>query len=59
MSPFRSVRTFGVFAFLTALGSWSGSAPWSEKVTRIKHVFVIALENHNWTQPPIPEEIEP
>jgi hypothetical protein len=59
MSPFRSVSALGVFALLTALGSWNASAHWSENRTQIKHVFVIALENHNWTQPPIPGEFQP
>src|SRR5579872_2161811 len=65
MSSFRNVRPLGVFGLLAALavfailatlGSWRASAhdnqsAWSEKPWEIKHVFVIALENHNWTQP--------
>ena len=45
MSQVRFVRTLCAFAFLTALGVLRASAQ------EIKTVFVIALENHNWTQP--------
>src|SRR3954468_9225933 len=41
----RSLRTFGGLALLATLGSLSASAQ------EIKTVFVIAMENHNWTQP--------
>jgi phosphatidylinositol-3-phosphatase len=55
MSPFRYVRVLGIFALLAALSSSSASAQddkgWRESSREIKHVFVIALENHNWTQP--------
>jgi len=54
----------GAFALLAGLGSRSASAqedvgfgfnPW-----QIKHVFVIAMENHNWTQPEtVPGGIQP
>jgi hypothetical protein len=44
MSPFRWVRPLGALALIT-LGSLSVSAQ------EIKTVFVIAMENHNWTQP--------
>ena len=46
---------------MAALSSWSASAQenWPEG-SEIKHVFVIALENHNWTQPPtVPGGIAP
>jgi phosphatidylinositol-3-phosphatase len=39
------LRTLGVFALSIALGSLNASAE------HIKKVFVIAMENHNWTQP--------
>ena len=45
MSHLRLIRTFGFFALLIALGSLSAGAQ------EIKTVFVIAMENHNWTQP--------
>lgn len=56
MSPFRYVLVLGVVALIAALSSWSVSAQddkgdWRESSQEIKHVFVIALENHNWTQP--------
>lgn len=46
----------GAFALLAALGSWSAKSQenqssWSASSQEIKHVFVIALENHDWTQP--------
>ena len=57
MQPFRYVRLLGVFALLAAANSWSARAQddWDGRSggdnREIKHVFVIALENHNWTQP--------
>ena len=45
MSHVRCLRTFGVYALLTTLGNVAASAQ------QIKTVFVIAMENHNWTQP--------
>jgi len=48
MSLFRFVRVLGVFLFLAALGSGIARAQ------EIKTVFVIAMENHNWTQPANP-----
>jgi len=54
MSRFRYVRLLGVFALLAAASSWSARAQ-GDRDDRddkeVKHVFVIALENHNWTQP--------
>jgi hypothetical protein len=58
MSLSRSVSALGALALLTALSSWHAAAQRSENISQIKHVFVIALENHNWVQPPIPGEIE-
>lgn len=65
MSRFRYVRALDVLALLPALGvfvllaapsSWKASAQEKNSSSNanpreIKHVFVIALENHNWTQP--------
>ena len=45
MARVRSFVTVGLLALSTALGSSSASAK------QIKTVFVIAMENHNWTQP--------
>ena len=42
---FRCLRTLSVLALITALGTVSANAQ------QIKKVFVIAMENHNWTQP--------
>jgi hypothetical protein len=39
------IRTVGSLALVSVLGSVSGNAQ------QIKNVFVIAMENHNWTQP--------
>jgi hypothetical protein len=38
-------RTLGSFALLGALTTFSASA------ASVNTVFVIAMENHNWTQP--------
>jgi hypothetical protein len=56
MSPFRYVRAIAVLALLAALSGWNASAQqndddWNDNSREVKHVFVIALENHNWTQP--------
>ena len=45
MSHVRSLRTVGMLALLAALGTVSVNAQ------QVKKVFVIAMENHNWTQP--------
>jgi phosphatidylinositol-3-phosphatase len=45
MSLCRNLRTLGVFALLIAFGALSAGAQ------EVKTVFVIAMENHNWTQP--------
>src|SRR5919109_1452609 len=45
MSQFRCLRILGVLAVFVASGNLSASAE------QIKTVFVIAMENHNWTQP--------
>lgn len=56
MSKVRFLSMLGAFALLAALGSWSAKSQenqssWSASSQEIKHVFVIALENHDWTQP--------
>jgi phosphatidylinositol-3-phosphatase len=49
----RRLHTLVLFVFLTTLGSSTASAQ------QIKTVFVIAMENHNWTQPThVPGRIE-
>ncbi len=45
MSPVKRLGMLGVFALLTTLGHLNASAE------EIKKVFVVAMENHNWTQP--------
>src|SRR5258708_3895820 len=45
MSHVKHVRSLCVVALLTTLSALSASAQ------QIKTVFVIAMENHNWTQP--------
>jgi len=45
MSHVRSLRALGMLALLAALGNLNASAQ------ELKKVFVIAMENHNWTQP--------
>lgn len=45
MSHTKSLRMWGVIALLTTLGNLNASAQ------DVKKVFVIAMENHNWTQP--------
>jgi phosphatidylinositol-3-phosphatase len=58
LGVFVLAAAFGAFVFVAAFASRTANAqdhddfdpgPYS-----IKHVFVIALENHNWTQPPGP-----
>jgi hypothetical protein len=45
MSPIRFLRSLGLIVLLTILGYSTASAQ------QVKTVFVIAMENHNWTQP--------
>ena len=45
MFDIRRRRTLGAFALFSALSSFSARAE------NVKTVFVIAMENHNWTQP--------
>src|SRR5262249_21576363 len=45
MSHVRSLRTLGMLALLAALGNANANAQ------QVKKVFVIAMENHNWTEP--------
>src|SRR5215472_7261593 len=46
----RRFGMFGVVALLAAVGLEKGSAEEHER-GEIRTVFVIAMENHNWTQP--------
>ncbi len=65
MSRFGYVRLLGAFALLAAMSSWNASAQDNDNgrgdnSREVKHVFVIAEENHNWTQPAtIPGQISP
>jgi phosphatidylinositol-3-phosphatase len=45
MLHIRCLRRLGLFVLLTVLGYANASAQ------QVKTVFVIAMENHNWTQP--------
>ena len=45
MSHVRGLRVLGMAALFVVLASLSARAD------HIKKVFVIAMENHNWTQP--------
>ncbi|MCU1311576.1 MAG: hypothetical protein JWO20_2701 [Candidatus Angelobacter sp.] len=45
MSQVKNLRTLCIFALLATLGTLNANAQ------QIKTVFVIAMENHNWTQP--------
>src|ERR1700757_2810084 len=46
------LRPLAGTALIAALACWSASAQESrEDSHEIKHVFVVAMENHNWTQP--------
>lgn len=63
MQKFLFSRTVGALALVTIVGALAtalssrGSGAqentndWFREPSQIKHVFVIALENHNWTQP--------
>ncbi|MCU1271731.1 MAG: phosphoesterase [Acidobacteriaceae bacterium] len=45
MSHFKCFHVLSVFALFTTLGNLNASAQ------EVKKIFVIAMENHNWTQP--------
>jgi hypothetical protein len=49
MSHVRRLGTLGLFALLITLGHLTAGA--EDGKDGIKTVFVIAMENHNWTQP--------
>ena len=55
------LRPVAAATLLTSLSCWSAKAEDDHDNDRaIKHVFVIALENHDWTQPAtVPGGIEP
>ena len=50
MSLIRRLHTLGLLVLLITLGYSTASAQ------QIKTVFIIAMENHNWTQPTQPTE---
>jgi phosphatidylinositol-3-phosphatase len=61
MSPYFHRRLLAGLALLAAVSSRSAIAQDNDHDDQreIKHVFVIALENHNWTQPvTVPSSIE-
>jgi hypothetical protein len=61
MSSFTCLRPLAGLAILAALTSASAIAQdnQDEDSRQIKHVFVIAMENHNWTQPAqVPGQIQ-
>jgi hypothetical protein len=49
MSHVRRLGMLGVFALLFTVGQLAAAA--EDGKDGIKTVFVIAMENHNWTQP--------
>src|ERR1700688_5245516 len=50
MSYGRRCTTLGLLVLLALGGQWSARAQDGDN-GKIKKVFVIAMENHNWTQP--------
>jgi hypothetical protein len=60
MQNFAPIRPLAGIALLAALASASAIAQDDRDNREIKHVFVIALENHDWTQPAtVPGGIQP
>jgi hypothetical protein len=51
MKSFAPLRPLAGLALLAALTCTSAIAQDDHDTREIKHVFVIAMENHNWTQP--------
>ena len=51
MQSFAPLRPLAGLALLAALAGSSAIAQDDRDSREIKHVFVIALENHDWTQP--------
>lgn len=63
MAKSRYVRSFGLLALTIAIGTCALAVgfssrgakaqerAWDDNPGPIKHIFVIAMENHNWTQP--------
>jgi hypothetical protein len=51
MQSFTPLRPLAGLALLAALSCASAIAQDDHDNREIKHVFVIAMENHNWTQP--------
>src|ERR1700760_3753341 len=60
MQSFASLRPLAGLALFAALTCSSAIAQDDRDNREIKHVFVIALENHDWTQPAtVPGKIQP
>ncbi len=60
MSTIPHLRSLAGLALVAALSTWNICAQEYRGDQQIKHVFVIALENHDWTQPAtVPGGIEP
>ena len=51
MQSFTRLRPLAGLALMAALTCASATAQDDQNSREIKHVFVIAMENHNWTQP--------
>ena len=60
MQSFVPLRPLAGLALMAALSCASAVAQDDQNNREIKHVFVIAMENHNWTQPAsLPGKIQP
>jgi hypothetical protein len=60
MSKINYLRFFAGLSLVAAISSSNACAQENWGDQKIKHVFVIALENHDWTQPAtVPGGIEP
>jgi phosphatidylinositol-3-phosphatase len=60
MQSIIRLRPLAGLAIMAALTSASAIAQDDQNSREIKHVFVIAMENHNWTQPvSLPGKIQP
>ena len=60
MQSFVPLRPLAGLALMAALTCASAIAQDDQNSREIKHVFVIAMENHNWTQPAsLPGKIQP
>jgi len=60
MQSFVPLRPLAGLALIAALSCASAVAQDDQNNREIKHIFVIAMENHNWTQPAsLPGKIQP